>query len=165
MKGIVIEGANMPPLRLENCTQTITHQGQDHLRRTVNGVMKATALDTSIRYATTIQCAGAALPSLGGMHVGQRVRIQSIQRLWQTGQKDGLSLARPAVSGSVLVLNSQNEVIPHDQIGNQIIPQFLGRPYFVGYCPILTACVVDVTMTCGMGGLDQVWMLTAEETL
>lgn len=163
MKLLKIEGLDCPPLCFTEGVQTIQHKNEGTLHRTVNGTLTMTTMDARPRYRTTIQCTGANVPALGDLCVGQQVKIHSIQRLWQRGDTQGVQLTRPPVMGSILVLNTKQEVIPHDYIQQTIIPRLLGRPYFVGYCPILQVCITDITLTCGAGGLDQTWTLHAEE--
>lgn len=163
MRGLKIEGGDLPPLTLTSCEQSLSALVGEGLHRTVNGKLCCTALSPDVRYRTTIHCTGPALPALGGLTLGSTVRIHCVQRLWQKGQDASIKLTRPAVPASMIVMNAQKEVMSFDVVGDEIIPRRLGRPYFISFCPILTMCITDMTMQCGVGGLNQTWMITAEE--
>lgn len=165
MRGLKIEGGDLPPLTLTSCEQSLSVLAGEGLHRTVNGTLCCTALRQEVRYRTTIHCTGPALPALGGLTVGTTVRIYCVQRLWQKGQDASVKLTRSAVPGSIIVMNANKEIVPFDVVGNEVIPRRLGRPYFISFCPILTMCITEMTMQCGVGGLNQTWVVTAEEAL
>lgn len=161
--GLKIEGASMPPLFLKTCTQTLEVIAQGGWHRTVNGELICTNLVRQKKYRTMCSGAGPAQPGMDHLILGDVVKVHSIQRLWQSGQDEKVTLQRPAVLDSVVVLNAQRAAMDFDQVGPHVIPRFLGRPYFVGYCPVLEVRLTEILLESQQGGLESTWKVMGEE--
>ncbi len=153
----------MPPLFLKTCTQKLEVIADGSWHRTVNGTLLCTRVLGAKKYRTTCTGEGPAQPGMDHLNLGDCVKIHSVQRLWQRGQFEGVTVQRPPVPGSIVVLNEKGGVLEFDQVGLTIIPRFLGRPFYVGYCPILAVSLTDVCLESAQGELNPKWHLTGEE--
>ena len=153
----------MHPLLLTACTQKLTLMEEGGLHRTVNGELLYTGFLPRKKYQTVCEGEGKASPGLERLQRGDVVRIHSIQRLWQKGSDEKITLSRPVVEGSLVVLDEKGKALAFDQVGDFVIPNYLGAPFYVGYCPILTVRLTQVVLSSARGGLNQVWSFTGEE--
>lgn len=161
--GLKIEGAGMPPLFLKTCTQKLEVIADGSWHRTVNGTLLCTRVLGAKKYRTTCTGEGPAQPGMDRLNLGDHVHIHSVQRLWQQGQFEGVTLERRPAPGSIVVLDEKGGVLAFDQVELMVIPRFLGRPFYVGYCPILEICLTEIRFESQQGELNPQWFIMGEE--
>lgn len=161
--GLKITGASGPPFSLDKCTQKLEIIADGGWHRTVNGDLVCTRLQREKKYRTHCHGEGPAQPGWDRLHLGDVIQIHSIQRLWQNGVAEKVTLARPVVPGSLLVVDGQGAPLAFDQAGDHVIPRRLGYPYYVGYCPLLTVRLTALTLESARGELSPTWAFTGEE--
>ena len=94
-----IQGAGMPPVMLDQCTQTLEAMPLGGLHRTVNGELIYTGVPGRMKYRTVCSGTGNGTPGLDALKRGDQVTVHCIQRLWQEATGERTILSRPAVVG------------------------------------------------------------------
>ena len=166
MTQLKIEGAGMPPLLLEEVTQTLEALPLGGMHRTVNGDLLYTGDRGQVKYRMTCAGTGPATPGLDGLHRGDVVTVHCLQRLWQETSKRSAVLSRPAVPGTVLVLDTKRQTVDFDIETDQTLRLKERReegPVYVSYCPLLKIRLTEMKLNTADWGAGQRWTFAGEE--
>lgn len=160
-----IQGAGMPPMLLEECTQVLEALPLGGLHRTVNGELIYTGVPGMMKYKTVCAGTGKAAPGLDTLKRGDQVRVQCIQRLWQEMEGPESTLSRPAVPNTVLVMTEQRQPVTHTLLSpTQItVKKRPAESLYLSYCPLLIMRVVDLTLNTVEWGETTTWKIKLEE--
>jgi len=154
----------LPPWSARGCTQTLRPITSGDLRRTVNGQLIYTGLQTHQKYQSLIQCQDKAPIALDGLWPGNEVEVSCIQPLTQRMTGQTCRLDRVPVKGTVQAIEKEGKPIAlADVIGQEIRLESPIRQGFITYCPLLRMRVVDFGYDADEWNLTNGWYLKLEE--
>lgn len=159
-----IQGAGMPPMLLEECTQTLETIALGGLHRTVNGELIYTGVVGLIKYQSVCTGIGKSMPGFEGLKRGDVVTVECIQRLWQEVTTPEVTLSRPAVENTVLVMDHQRQAVAFTQVSPtevKLEPQ--PEPLYLSYCPVLTMRVIEMKFNMTEWDDKMGWKISLEE--
>lgn len=175
---LTLSGIGFPPYSARGCQQTLQLIQQPALHRTVNGQLMAVANPLFQKYRTVIEGADKHPPALDNLSMGHPVTVGCIQRLWQEVHNvstpgaaidldtcPSIRLGRPAVEGSIVVINDVRQPIaftPSDPQTIILTAPPMGKSY-VGYSPILDTRLVDFKLAIDEWKHASTWKLVLEE--
>lgn len=157
----------LPPLSARGCYQELTPVVQGLWRRTLNGILTYIGLE-DVKYKTLITCKDKTVIATESFLPGNPLEVGCIQRIWQKVDLDkdnkSIKLKRPAVKGSVFVVNELGENEDIKELNEQEIT-FNNRDelMFVSYRPVLTMMVKDFKLHVDEWGMTGGWSLMMEE--
>ena len=155
----------MPVWTGRDCTQSLEVLPLGGLHRTLQGTLIYTGGDAPLKYASVCTGKGNTLPGLEALKRGDVVKVHCLQRVWQNGAGAEITLARPAVPETVLVMNAGGQVLAHrlpapTQLTLTAPPS---TPVSITYCPLLTMRVVEMKVSTPEWGTVPEWSLKLEE--
>lgn len=153
-------------LLLEEVTQTLEALPLGGMHRTVNGDLLYTGGRGQVKYRMTCTGTVPATPGLDGLHRGDVMTVHCLQQLWQETLKESSVLSRPAVPGTVLVLDAKRQAVDFDIEADQTLRLKDRReegPVYVSYCPLLKIRLTEMKLNTANWGAAQGWMLAGEE--
>jgi hypothetical protein len=160
-----IQGAGMPPMLLEECTQLLEAVSLGGLHRTVNGELLYTGAPELMKYRTVCKGKGKVAPGFETLKRGDEVTLHCIQRLWQEVKGTHILLSRPAVEGSVLVMDEERTPVSFVLKGSQevLLEKVPQKPLYLTYCPLLKMRIVDFKLSMEEWTNVQEWKVDLEE--
>ena len=163
---LILDISGFPPESARNCTQELKPIANGEFKRSVNGDLMFLETTERKKYHSVISCTDINTPIVDRLWIGSQLSVGCIQNLWQSiaPQQTKITLIRPAVAGSVSVVNNFGEQIPFRQVDNNIE---LYKPYdekiFVSFRPWLTMQVINFSMTTKEWDMEGGWRLELEE--
>ena len=160
-----IQGAGMPSILLEECTQTLETIALGGLHRTVNGELIYTGTPEMTKYKSTCVGCGQGAPGLDALKRGDAVTVQCIQRLWQEVNTAEITLARPSVAGTVLLMDEKRQLVTFNQISATKIglEEAPLMPLYLSYCPVLNMRILEMTFNVTEWDNKATWKVILEE--
>ncbi|HCI49089.1 MAG: hypothetical protein A2621_01945 [Alphaproteobacteria bacterium RIFCSPHIGHO2_01_FULL_41_14] len=160
-----IQGAGMPPVMLDQCTQTLEAMPLGGLHRTVNGELIYTGVPGRMKYRTVCSGTGNGTPGLDALKRGDQVTVHCIQRLWQEATGERTILSRPAVVGTVLVMDENRQAVAFtmNSPSEVAVTPPLSLPLYLSYCPVLITRVGEIKLKAREWDGGQEWHLGMEE--
>lgn len=110
---LVISRAGFPPFSARGVIQTLEPLLCGEMRRTIDGRLVYTGLEGHKKYRSMVRCEDKTALSLGNIWRGSEVGVACLSTLIQeiSGDKEAcIPLLRPAVPGSVIVYDEQQNV-------------------------------------------------------
>lgn len=154
----------MPPFLLDECTQTLETLALGGLHRTVNGQLIYTGWEDMVKYKSHCAGKGKMAPGLAKLKRGDAVEVDCIQRLWQEALTTSMTLSRPAVQATLLVMDRDRRLVPFRQVSPTQLEWEAGTgPVYVSYCPHLQMRVVDMGFKITEWEDTSAWWLNLEE--
>lgn len=160
-----IQGAGIPPILMEECTQVLEVVPLGGLHRTVNGELLYIGTPGLMKYRTVCSGKGKVAPGFEALRRGDQVTLHCIQRLWQEVKDQRIALSRPAVEDSILVINEDRTPVSFSLEGMQevLLEKTPQKSLYLSYCPLLKMKVVDFKLRIEEGTNVQEWRLDLEE--
>jgi hypothetical protein len=113
-----------------------------------------------------ISCKDTNSPIIDGIWVGSQINVGCIQNLWQVinpGDRK-IKLIRPAVEGSVCVVNNFGDAIRFTLTDDEIeLHKTYDEKVFVCFRPWLTMKVINFSLETDEWGMSGGWKLILEE--
>ncbi|MDR0632228.1 MAG: hypothetical protein LBF54_03260 [Holosporaceae bacterium] len=163
---LILGVAGLPPESARNCRQELSPIPNGEFKKSINGDLLFLETNERKRYRSVIHCKDTNSPIIEGIWVGAQLLVGCIQSLWQVinpGERK-ISLIRPAVSGSVSVINSVGDSVRFSLKDDEVE---LSRTYeekiFVCFRPWLTMRVMDFLLETDEWGMSGSWKLFLEE--
>lgn len=153
------QGNVIPPFSARGCVQTLAPIVRGELHRTVNGDLVRVGGENLTKYHSRITCKEKQSLALGGVVVGARVRLSSIQRLVEPVSAEAFHLKYSAVPGSLYFIPDSGNPIPME--GTQLPPGHGAG--FVSYRPILEMMITHYTLETDEWGMTVGWKIELEE--
>jgi len=156
----------LPPESARNCHQELVPIANGEFRKSVNGNLLFLETVERKRYKSVVSCRDVNTPLVDELWIGSQITVGCIQNLWQAVNPGDLRvrLIRPAVAGSVSVVNNFGDAIKFKEIDNEVE---LYRPHeykvFVCYRPWLVMIITDFSLETDEWGVNSGWKLSLEE--
>ncbi len=160
---LTLKGVGLPPLSARQCTQTLEGVPLGKLSRTVNGKLLYTGDEVHQKYTSLIKGRDKHPAGFDTLRRGQQVQVGCIQRLWQEGTEPTIQLGRPAVEGSVIVMNLRQEPLSFVQERSQVIRILSEEKAYISYRPILNMRITEMSLSTTEWEGESAWMLKLEE--
>jgi hypothetical protein len=160
---LTLKGVGLPPLSARQCTQILEAIPLGKLYRTVNGKLIYTGDERNQKYTTLIKGQDKHPAGFDTLRHGQLVQVGCIQRLWQEEDTSLTQLGRPAVEGSVFVMNEQRKPLSFVQEGPRMIRILSEEKAYISYRPILDMCVREMNLSTAEWEGGSEWYLKLEE--
>ncbi|MBL0941580.1 MAG: hypothetical protein IBJ00_02460 [Alphaproteobacteria bacterium] len=154
----------LPPWSARGCTQILRPIPTGDLRRTVNGQLIYTGLQSHQKYQSLIQCEDKTPIALDGLWRGNEIEVSCIQPLTQrmTGQVCRLD-RKPIIETVQAIENRGQPLVIADIEGQDVRLASSIQQGFITYCPILQMRIVDFGYNIDEWGLKNGWYLKLEE--
>lgn len=155
---LVIQGVSFPPFSARGCIQTLTPLEGGDLKRTINGELIYSGSPRHQKYHSVITCQDKTAVSLEGLWRGSVVDVHCIQRFWQLGEAEEITLSKDPVEGSIMVhggdlLETRGRSLKING----------GKGVYVSYRPKLTMSVLKFSLLTDEWGMACGWSLDLEE--
>lgn len=160
---LTVTGVGLPPLSARQCTQILEMVPLGKLCRTVNGKLLYTGDKMHQKYTTLIKGADKHPAGFDALQRGQHVQVGCIQRLWQEGSSAVIQLGRPAVEGSILVMDVQQKLLSFIQEEPTVIRILVEEKAYISYRPILEMCLTEMNLSTIEWESGSEWYLRLEE--
>lgn len=157
----------LPPFSARGCVQTLKPVQLGKMARTVNGELLHLGPKT-LKYQSIIEAKDKSVLAVDNFSPGSHVRVGCIQRLWEKIEGGVHTISRKQVSGSVAVLDSEQNIIPFSQSGMQITLNrydnfSVDRECFVTYRPYLDMRITDFSLKTKEWSMETEWILYLNE--
>jgi len=164
---LIIDGIGFPRLSCRDVIQTLTPIPHGEIRRSVNGELCYVGTKRHHKYKSTVTCADQNLPGVQQLWVGATVTMQCVSTLWENlvlGAEGEHELSRPAVPGSIKIVNEADEVVEHTyEDGVLTLPMGEGEKVIVSYRPVLSMRITAFDFKEGEWEKGSQWRLSLEE--
>ena len=157
----------LPPFSARGCVQTLKPIQLGQMVRTVNGELLHLG-PKALKYKTIIEAKDKSVLAVDNFSPGSVVRVGCIQRLWEKIENGIHTISRQEVSGSVAVIDSDQNNLPFSQLGTKItIDQSIrlssDRDFFVTYRPYLDMLITDFSLKTKEWSMENEWTLHLNE--
>jgi len=151
----------IPPFSARGCIQTLEPIQQGELHRTVNGDLILVGGYKETKYKSKITCKDKQGIALGGIVVGAKVRIGSIQRLVESvsAEDQKISLKYPYVPDSLYFMTENQTMI---KMNSTTLPKNHGAGY-VSYRPEIDMRITAYKLETDEWGMTVGWEVELEE--
>lgn len=156
----------LPPESARNCIQELCPIPNGEFKRSINGNILFLESTERRRYRSVISCKDLNIPIVDEIWIGSQIHVGCIQNLWQSiaVQTQKVRLIRPAVEGSICVMDSIGNPIKFNFDGNDVaIEKAYNERIFVCFRPWLIMQVIDFSMETNEWGMTGGWKLILEE--
>ena len=162
----------LPPLSARGCTQTLSPAPLGALRRTINGSLVFTGLQSHKKSTTLIHGSDKAPPAFEGLWRGREATVGCLSPLTQKidgdGERRAIELERPPVEGSVQVYGGEDRTpLPLSSVeGRRVVlenPLGEGETAYAVYRPLLRMTVTGFSQETDEWGVECAWKLALEE--
>jgi hypothetical protein len=163
---LILGVAGLPPESARNCVQELSPIPNGEFRKSINGNLLFLETNERRRYKSVISCKDTNSPIIEGIWVGSQLSVGCIQNLWQVINPGELKLhlIRPAVDGSVCVVNNLGDAIPFRLTDNEVeLFKTFTDKIFVCFRPWLVMKVINFSLETDEWNMSGGWKLLLEE--
>lgn len=163
---LILGIAGLPPESARNCTQELFPIPNGEFKKSVNGDLMFLETAERRRYRSVISCTDVNTPIVDKIWIGSQINVGCIQNLWQVilpGETQ-ITLIRPAVAGSISVVNNFGEQIPFQLRDNNLrLYNSCQDKIFVCFRPWMMMQVTNFVLRTTEWDMEGGWKLELEE--
>lgn len=163
---LILGIAGLPPESARNCIQELSPIANGEFRKSINGNLMFLETTERKKYKSTISCSDTASPIADKLWIGSQITVGCIQNLWQSimpGERQAI-LIRPAVAGSICVINNFGKHVPFQCTDNVVdLYRTYEEQLFICFRPWLTMLVKSFQIMSNEWDLTGGWKLELEE--
>ncbi|MDR3187462.1 MAG: hypothetical protein LBT63_03490 [Holosporaceae bacterium] len=163
---LILGIAGLPPESARNCVQELFPIPSGEFKKSINGDLLFLETTERKRYKSIITCRDVNSPLVDRIWIGSQITLGCIQNLWQSIHPGSVEvqLIRPAVEGSICVVNNFGDPIKFSTSDNQVkLYKSYEDVIFVCFRPWLTMCVTDFSLETDEWKMQCGWKLVLEE--
>lgn len=153
----------LPPLSARGCEQILKPVQLGNLVRTVNGELIHVG-EQGLKYQSIIRAKDRTVLAVNGLYPGVKVDVGCVQPLFEKMTDRTHTLMRPAVEGSIHVIDQDQQdcafFIKNDKI---YLSEKTTKDVYVSYRPILSMRVTDFLIRTNEWTFESSWELFLEE--
>jgi hypothetical protein len=163
---LILGVAGLPPESARNCQQELSPIPNGEFKKSINGTPLFLETSERRRYKSVISCKDVNSPLIDGIWVGSQITVGCIQNLWQaipSGELE-IELIRPAVEGSICVVNELGDPIKFQLTDNKVeLYRIYNEKIFVCFRPWMVMQVTNFLLETNEWGMSGGWKLFLEE--
>ena len=159
---LILSKGGLPPFSARGCTQTLSSVNLGAFQRTITNKLVYLG-KCEKKFKSTIRCQDLSCLATDDLSPGAVVEVGCIQRLWQKIIGAHCFLERPALEGSLFVVDENQQPLENYTYENQTLHFKNSEKGFISYRPLLTMQVKDYILTTDEWGLKVGWQLDLEE--
>ena len=166
MNEIILGISGLPQERAKNCVQELIPIANGELKKSINGDLLFIETSSRQTYRSVISCCDLFSPIIDKVWIGTQLNVGCIQNLWQAiyPGETAIDLVRPAVAGSINVVNCLGQRVPFSVSENRItLKKSSDQKIFVSFRPWLTMIVTNFSMKTNEWEMECGWRLESDE--